>query len=358
MILASITSPDCDLLCFSLIHRNFPCGSSHYRRISGKFLQCISRIFCLTLSRYSRRQISLPSSWHTSACWLYHDGKPYLILFLDERLQMEARYPLLRRHQPRFRRTHSDIKSSQIMFRSHSTLRSPHTTLPFRPNSTFHHLDAGSSLVESSWSWNFRESRGDGKIRGGGKYSNHHHYRYHRPEHPWPTLHSENAREALSPWRTLHCRSGGRKRAGVGGGRRAMSEVAGGQEIWLPIHSIAPRISNQFPRSIANHKEPEILRCRFGTKYFPWFLSDDRRAPLTSIGSALVIFGYLDLALLYLNERSLTAGEIYYYLRRRKPSRYANISTRFRYFVANGIAIDRIRLTYIRQRSCCSISSL
>lgn len=74
MILASITSPDCDLLCFSL-HRNFPCGSS-YRRTSGKFLRCI---LCLTLSRYSRRQISLPSSWHMSACWLYHDGKPYSV---------------------------------------------------------------------------------------------------------------------------------------------------------------------------------------------------------------------------------------------------------------------------------------
>lgn len=30
----------------------------------------------------------------------------------------------------------------------------------------------------------------------------------------------------------------------------------------MPIHSIAPRISNQFPRSIANHKEPEIPGCR------------------------------------------------------------------------------------------------
>lgn len=35
-----------------------------------------------------------------------------------------------------------------------------------------------------------------------------------------------------------------------------------GWKIWLPIHSIAPRISNQFPRSIANHKEPEIPGCR------------------------------------------------------------------------------------------------
>lgn len=35
-----------------------------------------------------------------------------------------------------------------------------------------------------------------------------------------------------------------------------------GRKIWLPIHSIAPRISNQFPRSIANHKEPEIPGCR------------------------------------------------------------------------------------------------
>lgn len=145
-------------------------------------------------------------------------------------------------------------------------------------------------VVEFPWI-----ARGDGKIRGGGKYSNHHHQHYHRhrrPAHPWSTSHSENAREAPLSWRAPHCRSGGRKRAGVGGGRRATSEVAGGQEIWLPIHSIAPRISNQFPRSIANHKEPEILRCRFGTKYFPWFLSDDRHAPLTSIGSVLVIFGY------------------------------------------------------------------
>lgn len=83
-----------------------------------------------------------------------------------------------------------------------------------------------------------------------------------------------------------------------------------GQEIWLPIHSIAPRISNQFPRSIANHKEPEILPCRFGTKYFPWFLSDDRRAPLTSIGGASIISGYLALALLYLNANvSFNTGE-------------------------------------------------
>lgn len=119
----------------------------------------------------------------------------------------------------------------------------------------------------------------------------------------------------------------------------------------MPIHSIAPRISNQFPRSIANHKEPEILRCRFGTKYFPWFLSDDRRAPLTSIGSALVIFGYLALALLYLNESSFTASEIYDDASRLlQPSRYFNVSTRFKYFVANEIAIDRIRLMYVRRR--------
>lgn len=161
------------------------------------------------------------------------------------------------------------------------------------------------AIVEFPWIARRWKDKG-----GGGKYSNHHHHHRHyhrhcRLEHPWPTPHSENAREALSPWRTLHCRSGGRKRAGMGEGRRATSEVAGGQEIWLPIHSIAPRISNQFPRSIANHKEPEILRCRFGTKYFPWFLSDDRHAPLTSIGSVLVIFGYLALALLHLNELSV-----------------------------------------------------
>jgi len=72
---ASIISSDCDLLCFSLIHRNFPCGSSHYH-VTGKFLWCISRIPCLTLSRYSRQQISLSSSWRTSSCWLYRE-RPY-----------------------------------------------------------------------------------------------------------------------------------------------------------------------------------------------------------------------------------------------------------------------------------------
>lgn len=175
---------------------------------------------CLTPSRYSRRQISpldarLPAD---------HDG----ILFLDERLQMEAHYPLLRWHQPCSHSTHSDINSSQIMSRSHST--SAISTYGFsdsRPNSTFHHLDAGSSRVESSW--NFHESRGDGKIRGGGKYSNHYHYHYHRhrrPEHPWPTSHSENAREAPLP--------GAPFIAGLAEGRgRAWEEDRGQRRRWL-----------------------------------------------------------------------------------------------------------------------------
>lgn len=200
------------------------------RQISPMYLsfRCISRS---TLSRYSRRQISLPSSWCTSSCWLYHDGRPYRILFLDERLQMEARYPLLRRHQPRFHRTHSDINSSQIMPRSHSTSAiSTYGSSNSRLNSTFHHSDAGSSRVESSW--NFHESRGDGKIRGGGKYSNHHHHHYHyyhrhrHPEHPWPTSHSENAREAPLP--------GAPFIAGLAEGRgRAWEEDGGQRRRWL-----------------------------------------------------------------------------------------------------------------------------
>lgn len=49
-----------------------------------------------------------------------------------------------------------------------------------------------------------------------------------------------------------------------GGGR-----TREGRKIWLPIHSIAPRISNQFPRSIANHKEAEIPGCRPGNEILP-----------------------------------------------------------------------------------------
>lgn len=98
-----------------------------------------------------------------------------------------------------------------------------------RPNLTFHHLDAGSSRVESSW--NFYESRGDGKIRGGGKYSNHHHHHHHyhrhrRPLHPWPTSHSENAREAPLP--------GAPFIAGLAEGRgRAWEEDGGQRRRWL-----------------------------------------------------------------------------------------------------------------------------
>jgi len=329
---------------------------------TGKFLRCISRIFCLTLSRYSCRQISLPSSWRMSSCWLYHEetvlySVPRRAVINGSALSsfMMASTQLLQ-NAFRHKLFEDNVPISLDIANLHIWLSHSHISIQFDVPSL------GRWLLwltrESSWSWNFCESRGDGKIEVVENTAT---------TTPLPSLSPLPLRASLAyatfweyqgsslslahpslpVWRKEESERGRRPEGNVGG--------AGGQEIWLPIHSIAPRISNQFPRSIANHKEPEILRCRFGTKYFPWFLSDDRHAPLTSIGSALVIFGYLALVLLYLNERSFIADEIYDDRSRLlQSSRYANVSMRFKYFVVNHrrITMDRIRLMYVRSRSC------
>jgi len=160
-----------------------------------------------------------------------------------ERLQMGcARYPLLRRQEASGGGTPSVINSPRIMSRSRSTPRSPrlhYVSLslllsPFRRPSQFsvppverelpRAESSSSSPPPPPRSWNFRESRGDGKIRG--------RWKIQQPpapppppssEHPWPTPHSENAWEALPGAPFIAGLAEGRRRA-----RRAEEGNVGG----------------------------------------------------------------------------------------------------------------------------------
>lgn len=110
---------------------------------------------------------------------------------------MEARYPLLRRHQFRTRRAHLVINFSRIMSRSRTQHRDLHTRSSHsdgRPNFMF--VPTDNQRFPRRVVANIHESREDRKISGGGKYSNRRHRHHRRPEHPWPTPHSENTREA------------------------------------------------------------------------------------------------------------------------------------------------------------------
>lgn len=155
---------------------------------------------------------------------------------------MEARYPLLRRHQFRARRAHSVINFSRIMSRSCTRRRDLRTRSHSnsRPNSMF--VPTDKQRFPRRVVANIHESRGDRKISGGGKYSNHGHHR--RPEHPWPRPHSENTREAHPGAPFIADLTEGRRRARRekrGGRARTMSVAAGraGNLIANTFHSPA-----------------------------------------------------------------------------------------------------------------------
>lgn len=203
------------------------------------------------------------------------------------------------------------------------TSRSPRTVAPLhsdsRPNSTLHHLDAAAAeaFAESSRSWNFRESRGDRKIRGGGKYSNHHHITTTNtttiaaPSIPG-LRHILRIPGKLSPahpslpfWRK---EEGGRRREGGGQCRR-----------WLGAGNL---IANTF-HSPANFKPISSVYCQsqrarnsslsVRNEILP--VAPFRRSSPCPFDLHWRRLGNLwipcALALLYLNERSFNAGEIY-----------------------------------------------
>jgi len=175
-----------------------------------------------------------------------------------------ARYPLLRRHQASGSGAPSVINSSRIMSRSRSTPRvhdaslslslllSIQTTDPIQRSATRTRARSRRLVVvvvaAAARSWNFHESRGDGKIRG--------RWKIQQPpappppppsEHPWPTPHSENAWEALPGAPFIAGLAEGRRRArraaegDVGGGWGAGNLIANtfhGPANFKPISSV------------------------------------------------------------------------------------------------------------------------